>query len=438
MYGTKRALLRGPQNLNCIPYRAKSPKSPDVSWKARGLLRYVVTHVKPNDLFRLWAITTVAFFAQTIDVSGASNNPPAQGVAKVTRMTGTVKWSGAETEAHDKFDIGDSLKVGDKLETTSLDASVELVAFDGATVTLAGNSTLNFQSSEDKERQLSLRQGSLLFASPDGETGNTYQIESPSATLLGSDARFNLHVTSTETTIRVNRGRVRVLRSPDEYESVVDANHQAVVSINSTGPVKVIRQPVATDHWKADFDSRLVPMIGCLVSANAGKPATLAAGPLFWPVENAKPDMLYVAAIPVWKANDQPVVIRPDSSVYMKGKTRENQKVRIGFSLQRAQGVFAGQFETEVSIDELNQSSELISDMDYVSTFRNIAKQDGEWEVVLPVGEFRPLYSAFADSVDGLEVSNIYALTVGMDAGLELTQVEILPPVAIPEFVAPQ
>jgi hypothetical protein len=82
--------------------------------------------------------------------------------------------------------------------------------------------------------------------------------------------------------------------------------------------------------------------------------------------------------------------------------------VRFGFVTQKPQGVFAGKFELDVRPEALGPAGET-------------------WEVSLPVAEFRPLQPELSISPEGLELTDVYALTVQEDAGLEIHRIELGP-----------
>lgn len=71
-------------------------------------------------------------------------------------------------------------------------------------------------------------------------------------------------------------------------------------------------------------------------------------------------------------------------------------------------GVFAGKFEMDVRPDALGPAGET-------------------WEVPLPLSEFRPLQPQLAFSPEGLDLTDVYALTIQEDAGLEIHHIELEP-----------
>ena len=119
--------------------------------------------------------------------------------------------------------------------------------------------------------------------------------------------------------------------------------------------------------------------------------------------------MLHVVGISAFRTTGRPVELRTESRVRFVGRTQRKQTVRFGFSTQRMHGVFAGKFEADVPAHSL-------------------APAGRTWTVDLPVSKFRPLHPELSASPDGLEITDIYALTVIEDAGLELQRIEVLPP----------
>jgi len=73
------------------------------------------------------------------------------------------------------------------------------------------------------------------------------------------------------------------------------------------------------------------------------------------------------------------------------------------------QGVFSGKFEVDVPSGDLGRVGDA-------------------WTVDLPLAEFHPLHPELSESPVGLELGDIYALTVNLDAGLEVHCIEILEP----------
>jgi hypothetical protein len=133
-----------------------------------------------------------------------------------------------------------------------------------------------------------------------------------------------------------------------------------------------------------------------------------AAEPLLWPVPERDSVMLYAVALAAWKSSEHPVVLHADSKLRFRGRTERAQTVRFGFSAQKIRGVFAGKFEVDIPTASLGPAGET-------------------WEVELPRANFRPLHPQLAAAPEGLELNDVYALTIQEDAGLEIHPVELVP-----------
>jgi hypothetical protein len=73
------------------------------------------------------------------------------------------------------------------------------------------------------------------------------------------------------------------------------------------------------------------------------------------------------------------------------------------------QGVFAGKFELDVAPQDLGPAGQT-------------------WEMDLRLADFRPLHPDLSSSPEGLELTDVYALTIRDDAGLEINHMDLQPP----------
>ena len=116
--------------------------------------------------------------------------------------------------------------------------------------------------------------------------------------------------------------------------------------------------------------------------------------------------LLHLVGVAVWRASDAPVRIGPDSRFRFRGRTTHPVRIRFGVSTQRMQGVFSGKFEVDVASER--------------------QARDGEaFEVDLALADLVPINPMLGDTAEGLEVADIYALTILEDAGLEIESIEI-------------
>ena len=183
---------------------------------------------------------------------------------------------------------------------------------------------------------------------------------------------------------------------------------QASSSLRRNVPLAASAQPAPIDFWACNFGTVPEVILGRWLPSTPGERARLGAEPLLWPISQRDSIMLYAAALAAWKSSEHPVVLHADSKLQFRGRTEREHTVRFGFSAQKIRGVFAGKFEIDVPAASLGKAGET-------------------WEVELSLADFRPLYPQLAATPEGLELTDVYALTVRDDAGLELNHIELRP-----------
>jgi hypothetical protein len=149
-------------------------------------------------------------------------------------------------------------------------------------------------------------------------------------------------------------------------------------------------------------------ILGRWLPADEAARGRLGAEPLLWPIPNREPLLLHAVALSVVQSSEQPVLLQRDTALTFRGRTARAERVRFGFSAQRMRGAFAGKFEVDVSPESLGPTGRT-------------------WTVSLPLSAFRPVGPQLASSPEGLELSDVYALTIIEDAGLELNHIELAP-----------
>ena len=127
---------------------------------------------------------------------------------------------------------------------------------------------------------------------------------------------------------------------------------------------------------------------------------------MLWPRPNRDPLLLHAAALSVLRSSDHPVLLQGGSKLVFRGRTERPQTVRFGFSTQKMRGAFAGKFEMDVRPESLGPVGQT-------------------WTVTLPLAGFRALQPQLSASPDGLELNDVYALTIVEDAGLEISHIEL-------------
>jgi hypothetical protein len=358
---------------------------------------------------RTWRMAAAAVFA-LLAAAVVLWSPAAQKTdfVRVSKITGSCQYFGSNGKLENAIAAGASLGAGDTLETRSCDAWIELKFHDGSAITIAGHSILEILAAEAGKKRFKLSQGYLWANPPPGSAGDSLIIQTPTLTAESRGAQFDIQSSTTETMLRVNDGSARVAQSIDGRFLEVRQGRQIAASLGKTGSFAAIEQPKPVNHWACDLGQAPEVILGKWLPPNGNERARLGADPLLWPIRGREPLMLYAVAMSAWKTSERPVLLRADSRLRFRGRTGRAQFVRFGFSAQKMRGVFAGKFEVDVQPSGLGPGGQT-------------------WEVELPLRNFKPLYPQLAPSPEGLEFTDVYALTVKEDAGLEISHIELSP-----------
>ena len=330
-------------------------------------------------------------------------------LARVTKVTGASGFFGTRGSAERPVPVGATLRAGDMVETRSCDSWIELELRDGSKLTVAGHSALRLGRADADAAQLSLEHGNLWRSPATDRPAAPLTVRTPTAVLESGDALFNLQATDSESIVRVNAGLARVTGNPGGSRVEIPAGSQVRLALAAEVPLAAEPQPAPMTSWTCDMASFPAVAIGRWLPTEDDSAARLGAEPLLWPVPDRPPVMLHVVGISAFRTTGRPVELRAESRVRFVGRTQREHTVRFGFSTQKMRGVFAGKFEVDVPA-------------------RSLAPAGQTWTVDLPVSDLRPLHPELSATPDGLEITDIYALTVIEDAGLELQRIEVLLP----------
>jgi len=363
--------------------------------------------------FRSWrggvaAAAVVALLAVVASVVAFQLLPSTKpGIVRVSKVTGSSQYFGFKGRAEKALTTGTALGAGDTLETRSCDAWVELKLRDGSTITIAGHSTLRILDAEAGREQFKLLEGSLWGSPAPGPAVAAVLIQTPTVAAEMRGAQFDIQTSSTETMVRINEGSALIRQNLDGSTVEVPKGRQLAASLSRKESLSVTPQPGPISSWACDL--RQIPdvILGRWLPPTGNQRARLGANPLLWRISDRDSVMLYAVALTAWKSAERPVLLQSDSKLRFRGRTERAQTVRFGFSTQKMRGVFAGKFEVDVPPASLRPAGET-------------------WEVELPLRNFHPLHPQLASSPDGLELTDVYALTIQEDAGLEIHSIELL------------
>jgi ferric-dicitrate binding protein FerR (iron transport regulator) len=357
--------------------------------------------------FRLWqwglaSAAALLLVAATVQLLAARTT----WIGKIAWVTGSSQVFASRGRIENTLPIGMRLSPGDTLETRSGDALAGLELKDNSSLVLVGQSVLRILAADSEGVRFELGTGQVWVSPPDRLSSGSLSIQTPTLVAEAQHAQFYLQTTETETTVRVNRGLAKVRQLVDGSTADVPAGHQVTASLSRPQPLVIRPRPAPGDSWTCDLASLPKSVLGRWVSSTEDRGARLAAVPLLWPLPDQKCVMLHLAALSVLANSERPVLIEGGSRLVFRGRTTRDQTVRFGFVTQRPQGMFAGKFEMDVRPEVLGPPG-------------------ATWEVSLPVAQFHPLQPALSSSPEGLELTDVYALTIQEDAGLEIHHIEL-------------
>lgn len=380
-----------------------------VSSEERGApdRRAVVPHRSRGLGWGLVALVGVAVLAMAVQRHRGARP---EAVLTVAKATGSGQFIGAAGQPASVLRTGTRLRAGDTVATRSCDAWIELRLGDGSSVTIAGHSALRVLGTDAGTPRFSLLEGSLWRSPSSGPRTGPVWIGTPTVEAEMQAGQFDVQTTAAETKVRVNQGSGRIRQILDGASAAIGPGQQIAASFSRKEPLSPVAQPAPVDRWACDLGKVPEVVLGRWLPPTGQEHARLAADPLLWPLGDGRSVMLYAVAIAAWKSSDRPVVLHGESRLRFRGRTEAARTVRFGFSSQRMQGAFAGKFEIDVPSPTLGPAG-------------------ATWEVDLPLASFRPLQPQLAGSPEGLELTDVYALTLEEDVGLEINHIELVPDV---------
>lgn len=352
-----------------------------------------------------WALAAAAgvvILATTFQMLAAAKT----WIGKIAWVTGSSQVFGARGEVDNALPVGMRLSPGDTLETRSSDALVGLELRDEASLVLVGKSALRILAADAEGVRFELGTGQVWVSPADRSSSMGLSIQTPALVVESRDAQFYLQTTDTETTVRVNRGSAWVKQHLDGNTVNVPAGHQVSASLSRPRPLSAQPRPEPGNSWTCDLSNEPKSVLGRWLFSMEDH-GRLAAVPLLWPLPDDKCVLLHVAGMSVLANSERPVLLEAGSKLVFRGRTTRPQTVRFGFVTQKPQGMFAGKFERDVLPEALGPA-------------------EATWQVSLRVTEFRPLQPELSLSPAGLELTDVYALTIQEDAGLEIHRVELI------------
>ena len=328
-------------------------------------------------------------------------------IATITEMNGAMQWTGDGGRVAGDLGAGSALG-GGTLESLSADSWAVLTFRDASTVTVSGQSTLTI--SEDEQKQIHLREGSVSARVTPQPSGRPMLIHTPTAKLEILGTQLNVDVERASTTLRVNEGRVRATRLADGSVADVPADHQVVVSASRRAGLQVKRRPQSVRSWQSRLPSGV--LYGQWIPRRGQTGGELRAAPVLLN-PGKEPITLHLATISVSRCPAPPVLLPSSGKFRIRGQLAKSADVYFGLTMKHVKGGFAGKYVAARRLDVTQKTGQHL-------------------DFELPLKEFRPQEKEFPNSPAGLELVDWWCFTYNHDAGLSITGVELLPPASSP------
>jgi ferric-dicitrate binding protein FerR (iron transport regulator) len=329
-------------------------------------------------------------------------------IATITALDGAIQWTGDGGQVVRNLQVGTKLQ-GGIIEGIEPLSWFELQFHDGTTVAITGNSTLTF--SDLGQKRLYLKSGTASAKVRPQPSSRPLIIQTTSAMMEVLGTQFMIETDTSATRLDVSEGKVRVKRLSDGSELEVPTQHRVLAAADHEFTVAPDLAPV--DHWTSRLLLGPERTLGKWLPPAAGRDAALLAVPfttqLGWTI--------FAAATRVSTWDAPPVTLHPDSRLRVRGRLGVSRTVYFGVHLRDASGAFAGRFLTARSPHEFGA---------------------GEvFDVTLPIRDFildpslKHLSKKLPARPFELTVESVFCHTLTHPAGLELFQIEVIPP-AVP------
>ena len=346
------------------------------------------------------ALTVSLYYQQT-----SAQRP----IATITGLSGSLQWTGDGGRV--SYDLGVGLELaGGTVAGLTPGSWFELKFNDGSTATISGNSMLTF--SDHGQKKLHLKEGNLSSNVKPQPAGKPMLIYTRSAVLEVLGTQFEVEAETATTILNVSEGSVRVKRFSDGSTVDVPARHRLIAAADRAMLPRPV--PHSVSQWKSELSLGPARTQGKWSPGTGTHEAKLGAIPYTTPQGMT----IYTTGLSVSWGDKPPVTLQPASRLRVRGRIASPQKVYFGITVRQANGAFAGRFQTIRPADELG------------------SEQD--FEVTLHLREFHldPSLASLKQQLPGapfhLVVETIWCHTLDKQAGLEIAEVELIPPAQDP------
>ncbi len=332
---------------------------------------------------------------------------PSKMIVTLDAIHGAAEWSDGATIQHLSTGSEQRLAAG-ALLLEGDDSSAQLRFDDGTRVTVSGGAEVEF--SQDLQKRLRLRRGSLTADVTRQPEGHPLVIETPTARVEVIGTVFSLVADSEQTALNVEQGAVRMLRLVDGQQVEVQDQRRAVASLNASAEMQVVRAGVPPDVWRQTFDQPPPAVCkGAWIARDGEQPNRVCAVPCVASRKISGVPVVHHGITARSGVETNLVTLHAGSVLRVRYRLMGEAPLRIMLGTNQPGGSFAGNFEVKRS------------------SRTGVVDADGWRTLTVPLSEFRPLMKRFPMPQDGSQVSLIMVNSHEHDVGLEVCELGIHP-----------
>jgi len=381
---------------------------------------------RPSGLIRailavgLAAGVGLAAFTASQFVTDSAANPT---FITINALNGPLEWTSDGGRVTDRLSAGMQLS-GGTIEMLAPHAWIEFQFADQSTVTVTGQSNVTISKRQQKE--LHLRRGRLNARVRPQPSGRPMLVHTPSAELKILGTRFHVEARPETTRLTVHEGQVRLKRVTDGRTVDVPAQQSVTASLGDEDrlPLSVGQPPVTV--WQSDlradvicgqWNSSLWKLgIKLKQAVASGKMTADAAHATYKKTASFDQDSGSIRATPSpfgalvllspQRSMEQPIRLNADTRIRVRGRLNSSATLRIGLSVYRTDGSFAGKYSVPLSAEELAAAANGL-------------------DIEIPISRFRKPDNP-TDSAIGHDLFDWWCIADTSSASFEIFSVEVM------------
>jgi len=325
-------------------------------------------------------------------------------VVWIEDVVGTLSWTSAGGESRTAMEVGERVPAG-LFELSSEGGSAQLRFHDGTRLTLF--SGCHIAIVDHGQKRLHLKSGSLTVDARPQPRDRPMILQTSTARVEVLGTVFSLDASDDVTDLGVSKGSVLMERLQDRASIEVGENQRVVTRLGQSEALELVSVSHLADEWRHRFDiasprnwrgTWQPPSIDHVGSSLA---VPCVAGHDL----DGTPKVVY--GLTVRGTGRGLVAMSPEGVVAITYRSREPTLVRVMLSLNKEDGRFAGNFETQIAEES----------------------DPTEWcTVYLPLSGFHPQRSGRHPAVTkGAGLTFIFITSYADNAGLEVSEIAVLP-----------